>query len=337
MSRKTSDAVYYALILIFVGFTLYMLLTPNFFGSRQQGPTTPIITTPTRFPPVNLAILTSSQCRAFCDTSEMEATLRSVFVSLNIERLDVETAEGRDFAMFLNLGLVPAYVFDNSVERSPAFQSFSPNLRLVQDRHVVSMVETASGYVFNDEASEEPSITLFITSYDPPSLRFLNTTVGVLNRFNNSINFSLRYVVNEVNGTLSSVSGPVELVEDAIHLCALNTSHPNAVNSIACRAREILSCYNSSQAASFCAQFWKLCLSGWSIDVEKVEQCVRNHNETLLRSEARFALQKRIGAVPTMIIGNQYRFIGGLPALDLLQAICAVYPDLEGCVFRAND
>ncbi|MBI4406342.1 hypothetical protein HY571_00320 [Candidatus Micrarchaeota archaeon] len=338
MSGKTNDAAYYALILIFVGFTLYLLLTPNFFGSPSQQPSAPIITTPTRFPSVNLTILTSSQCRAFCDTTEMEETLRSVFVSLNIKRLDIESQEGREFAMFLNLGLVPAYVFDFGVRNSPAFQPFSPNLRPVQDKYVVSMVETASGYVFNDVASEEPSIILFIASYDPHSLRFLNTTVGVLNsRFNGSINFSLRYVVSDNNGTLSSVTGPVELIEDAIHLCALNTSHPNAVNSIVCRAREILSCYNSSQSASFCAQFWKACLSGWSIDVNEVEQCVRNHNSTILRREEEFSRQRRIGAVPTMIIGNRYRVIGGLTQLELLQAVCAIYPGLEGCVFRAND
>ena len=86
----SKDAAYYALIGIFLIATIY-LLSPALFRQISlptSGPS--IITTPTNFSAVNLTILYSSKCKAFCDTSRVEAALKSTLVNLHVEKVDVD-------------------------------------------------------------------------------------------------------------------------------------------------------------------------------------------------------------------------------------------------------
>ncbi len=334
---KDGNRIYYALILIFVGLTLYFLLLPPFFANRQVQQSTPIITSPTNFPSINLTVFYSSKCKAFCDSTAVENALKRLFVSLNIKRVDVETPEGKQLAIYHGISLVPGYLFDPSIKKSPGFEQFKPNLRETDPNYfVLNTLETASGYLFLTEETRDPSLVLFVTSYDPPSLRMLNKTFSVLKRFNNSINFTLHYVVSNENETLSSINGETELVEDAIQLCAVETENKNALKGVLCRTREILGCLNSSDAPAICASFWKLCLQGWGMDADEIEQCVLTRNQTLLERQANVSMASGIGAVPTMFIGNKYRVIGEVDNLDLFSSICAIYPRLEGCVLRVR-
>ncbi len=331
-----SDAIYYALIIVFVGATLF-LVSPYLFKAPNSAN---IITTPDKLVPVDLVVLTSSKCKVLCETSAVESNIANNVAYLNVTRLDVETQEGKRFATNHNLTLVPAYVFSSTLSQRPEFSNsiinFSQYVRKVNEGYVLSTLETQSGYLYNNAPSLSSDWKLFVTSYNPASLRFENASLNVLRKFNESINFSLHFVVGDVNGTLSSIGGPVELVEDSIQLCALQSGSKNALNAINCRSEEILGCYNSSQQASFCAQVWQPCMQGWGINDSVITRCVRSQNHTLLANEAQVAIDNRIIGVPTTIIGNQYKLFGGRSESDLLSAICGVYPSLAGCTISVR-
>ena len=331
-----SDAIYYALIIVFVGATLF-LVSPYLF--KAPNPTN-VITTPDQLVPVHLVVLSSSKCKVLCETSTVESNIANNVAYLNVTRLDVETPQGRRFAINHNLTLVPAYVFSSTLSQRPEFSNsiinFSQYVRKVNDSYVLGTLETQSGYMFNNVPSLSSDWKLFVTSYNPASLRFQNASLNVLRKFNESINFSLHFVVSNVNGSLSSIVGPVELIEDSIQLCALQSGSKNALNAINCRSEAILGCYNSSQEVSFCAQFWKPCMQGWGLNDSTITSCVQSQNQTLLANEAQVAIDNRIIGVPTTIIGNQYKLFGGRSESDLLSAICGVYPSLAGCTISVR-
>ena len=333
----SKDAAYYALIGIFLIATIY-LLSPALFRQSpfpSGGPS--VITGSNNFSQVNLTVLFSSNCKAFCDSSKVEASLKDVFVNLNVKRLDVETTQGKALANQANVSLVPAYVFDSSVTQSPAFPRFGPGLVQFGGRYVLDTAEASSGYLFTNEPSSTPAITQFVASFDLNSILFQNKTFEVLKRFNNSINFTVRYIVVVQNNSFHSVNGKIELIEDVIQLCAVQSGSPNALNAIACRSREIRQCLNESTASGFCAQFWQTCIGGWGIDTNETENCVRTQNQTMLFVEADSTADNKVTAVPTTIIGNQYRLVGQATEFELFSNLCAIYPSLPGCVIRISD
>ena len=328
----SKDAAYYALIFIFLAATLYLLLPALFRQSPFPTGGPSIITTPNNFSTVNLTILYSSKCKAFCDSSKIEASLKTAFVNLNVQRLDVETASGKAFANQLNVSLVPAYTFDASVSKSPAFPRFGNGLVKTGESYLLTTSEVSSGYLFQNEPSATLSITQFGASFNVNSLAFQNITFETLKRFNNSINFTIHYAVREANGSFVSPSGYSELSEDALQLCAVKSGSPNALNAIACRSRAIMECYAAnSPAVAFCAQFWKECIGGWGMDENATELCVRTTNQTLLSKEVNATIENQITAVPTTIIGNQYRLVGQTTPFELFSSLCAIYPSLGGC------
>ncbi|MDP3742523.1 MAG: hypothetical protein Q8R15_04365 [Candidatus Micrarchaeota archaeon] len=334
----SKDAAYYALIGFFLIATIY-LLSPALFRQVSLptgGPS--VISASNNFSAVNLTILYSSKCKAFCDTNRVEAALKSSLVNVKVERVDVETTAGKALANQFNVTLVPAYTFDSSVANNPAFPRFGTGLIKIGTNYLLVTSETTSGYLFQNHPSATPEITQFVASFNVKSLVFQNTTFETLKRFNNSINFTIHYAVRKVNGSFESISGYSELSEDALQLCAVQSGSPNALNAIACRSRAIMECYAAnSPAVAFCAQFWKECIGGWGMDENATEQCVRTTNQTLLSKEANATLDNKITNIPTTIIGNQYRLVGQVNAFELFSSICAIYPRLSGCSIRISN
>ncbi len=329
------DGIYYALIIIFLGATLY-LLAPALF-KQGSTPSNPVIVNGLNSTPVNLTILSSSSCKILCQTIEIEASLKSIFGQVNVRRLDVNSTEGRAIADQHNLTIVPAYLLDSSVQRSPAFSRFSNFLWRSGDSFILASLDTQSGFLFRNEPSATPSLVLFGTSFDINSINTQNKTFSVLSRFNNSVNFSMHYAVHS-NGTyLTSPNGHVELIEDALQLCAMRQNSPNIWNAISCRSSEIARCTTNSSDAAFCAQFWKTCIGGWGLNTDDVEACVRTENLTIQIEEAKITQDNEINSVPTTIVGNQYRFVGQKTELGLFGLICGVYPDLPACTITVRN
>ncbi len=330
------DAVYYALIVIFLAATLY-LLSPALFRISPPTPSNPVITSPVNATLVNLTILTSSQCKALCDTSRIEGVLTDLLVRVNVTGVDVETEAGRRLAEEYNVTLVPAYVFDYSLNKSPAFGSFSKYIRQSGKGFVVNTLEASSGYLFRNQESDNATLDLYVSTLNVPSIVFQNTTFNVLRRFNNTLGFNLHYVLKNDSGVIKGMFFDMEGIEAAIQLCMLRADSQNATKAIACRGRDILSCYNSSPTGvGFCAQFWQVCVGPW-FDTVAIERCVKTENQTLLRQEfAETSNKSYVSAVPTAVIGNQYMLIGEQDEFKLLSTICAVYPLLDGCIIRVS-
>ena len=326
------DAVYYALILIFLGATLYLWL-PGLL--RTSGSSTPFISTPLNYSQVNLTILTSAKCKALCETDQVEVKLRELLVNLNVSHVEVNSTEGRKLAASNGVKLVPAYVFDESLTKSQAFPTFAQYVRNSGNGFTLSTFEVSSGYLYENEPSSDPGFELFVSSYDLNSIAFENKTFNVLKRFNNSINVSLHLVPPKAKGNEHAADS--ELVEDAIQLCALETGSPHVLDAVACRSRDIASCYAAnSTALGFCAQFWQTCIDGWGLNSTEIQHCVLTRKETLLSREATYAANGSISGVPTTLLGNQYKLVGQRDETAILSLICAVYPSLDGCTIRAG-
>ncbi|MFH0713721.1 MAG: hypothetical protein V1722_04525 [Candidatus Micrarchaeota archaeon] len=329
------DAVYYALIIIFLGATLYFM-SPALFKQAPPTPSNPVMINRADFATVNLTILTSSKCKVQCDSVKVEEVVKSFLVNVNTKTLNVETPEGAAFAEKFNITLVPAYVMDKSLLNNSRYSEFARYVNNVSDGFVVGTLETASGYLFN-AAPVENDLKLFVTAYDANSILLQNKTYNVLKRFNNSLNFTMHYVINkDENGSLSSKNGAMELVEAAIQLCAFENRSQYSLEAVMCRSRDITTCRNAGSIA-FCAQFWETCTDTWNINSTLITTCGKTQNATLFQREMEATKQFNVLAVPTMVIGGRYKIVGNeLSEQELFSTVCGVYPSLKACTLSVS-
>ena len=131
-----------------------------------------------KYPEVKVTVFYSSECKAFCNTSLVEDTLRARLLNVSFNRIDIATPDGKLQADVLRLQLVPAYIIDGpSLEANPRSVFVRQMISEADEStYVVTTIESYVGFMFRNKPAENASIDLFISSYDKDSIDLENRT-----------------------------------------------------------------------------------------------------------------------------------------------------------------
>ena len=155
----------------------------------------------------------------------------------------------------------------------------------------------------------------------PYGVKALDSMKEVLEAFGNDIDFNVHFIANETApGKFKSLHGQPEVDENIRELCAMKHYKKNYkyMDYILCRNKKIRS------------KEWKTCAVN-GIKASVIEKCSTGAEGTKLLSEdVKIAKGLGIGASPTWLANNKFKF-SGIAAEAIKQQVCKRNPGKKGC------
>ncbi len=302
---------------------------------------------------VNIIVLNDKRCkdRACLRANGIVRSMQRLFPGAKIKKLDYSQPEGKKLFAEAKLKVLPAVLFDSSVEKAsgyarikrwlrPAGQyknlrigaKFDPNAEICDN----GKDDTGNGKVDCDDPSckenmvcrkEEPKrLDLFVMSHCPFGIKALNAMKDVLDNFKGELDFHIHYIGRKKpDGTLSSMHGAKEVEEDKRELCAMKYYPKNHkyMEYILCRNKNIRS------------NDWKSCAKN-GIDAAKIEKCANGEEgKKLLAESMEFSKKLGFGASPTWLANNRFKF-SALDAESVRRNICQHNKGMKNCDKKLN-
>lgn len=295
---------------------------------------------------VELIVLNDEECSS-CDTSQIVAVSKQLFVGAEPRDVDTSSAEGKQLIEDLGITVVPAYLFDASVKDSRgwannpqaqgAFEKKGDYMKLRDEA-------TGASYFVDDDARAEhyeaigvtlgdnkPQIDFFVMSYCPYGNQAEELIEPVFDNLQDSVEFIPRYVIysNYQGGgpkfcfddasKYCSMHGIVELNQDIRESCVRRHVGTQAWFDFATE----MNAKCDSQNADTC---WVGVAEGLDLDTEVIETCF--DDEALDILEENFVLNQKLGVTgsPTIFVdGDKYG--GARDSASIQGALCAAFDD----------
>lgn len=300
----------------------------------------------------DLTLLVDSRCTD-CAVERTAKHLRNLFPGLRLALVEFDTPEGRKlYARIRGEGarFLPAFLLSPEVAGDPAFAQIRRWTRdcgpykLLQDGGKFDpLAEICDNGVDDDDNGrvdcDDPGcggklpcrpaiprrLDLFLRSRCPFSIRAETAMVEVLRHFGRDpgrIDFRIHFIAEEgPDGTFTSLNGPREVDEDLRQVCAIRHGGTRY------RWFDYIRCRN----ADIDAPDWKRCVTRAGIDARKVEGCATGREgRQLLRASLQEALDAGIGASPSWLANNRFRF-SGIDPDSILRSYCLRNPGTPGC------
>lgn len=291
-----------------------------------------------------MTILNDERC-VKCDVTALKQSLQQVFPEIKFKEIDYMTEEGKQLYNELNLQVLPALLFNEQVIAQDNYEqvknyltqkgeyydlnvgsSFDPTSEICDNEKD----DTGNGLVdCNDPECEnslacrplkENHVSVFIMSDCPYGKEAVKALAPVIEQMPD-LEYEINYIVTDMgDGNFRSLHGDYEVEENIRQLCAKDISEENYFDYVLCRIE------NGVNGVD-----WKNCAEETGYDTEELEACTTGERGTELLSEnAKIAAELGIGASPTWLANNRYKFSG--ISSDVVQAnVCAANPDLTGC------
>ncbi|MCD6496999.1 MAG: DsbA family protein [Deltaproteobacteria bacterium] len=300
---------------------------------------------------VNITMLNDKRCkdRACRRAKGMLNSMKRLFPGAVIKQLDYSTKEGKDLYVKAHLKVLPAILFDKTVEKGgsgynrirryllPAGEykslrvgaRFDPNAEICDN----GKDDTGNGKVDCQDPTcvkqivcrkEIPKrLDLFVMSHCPYGTRALNASKEVVDNFKGNIDFHIHYIGNKKpDGTLTSMHGLTEVQEDKRELCAIKYYPKNFkyMDYILCRNKNIRS------------KDWKSCADPKKgFDAAKIEKCFKgDEGKKLLADSIEESRSLGFGASPTWLANNKFKF-SGVSAEAVRRNFCQHNKGTKGC------
>lgn len=287
-------------------------------------------------PKVNATILSDTRC-AECNAKALEGQLKNLIANPNITIVDYGTAEGKKLFDSIKPVELPVVLFDDTV---------------LKDQEVLAAVERGmvekNGYKVvsvgdwkpqcNDEGGcdldeckstmlcrqEIPKrLDLFAMSQCPYGVKGMDAMKEVLENFKKNgekIEFVIHYIGDGDEGSLQSMHGQAEVDEDIRQICAAEQYGKDL------KFMDYIWCRNKDWRTSN----WQPCTgASTGIDEAKLKTCVEGDGKKLLAASFKTAKDLGIGASPTWLANNKYKF-SGIDAETIKSNLCK-YNKLAGC------
>ena len=304
--------------------------------------------------PVNVVLLTDKRCkdRACQRADRMVNSLRRFFPKLNVKKVDYNTPEGKKLYKEANLKYLPAILFDDTLDKEPEGRDrlrrwlqpagkyrklrigarFDPTAEICDN----GKDDTGNGKVDCEDPTckdklvcrkEEPKrLDLFVMSHCPYGIKAMNAMKEVLENFKDQIQFHLHFIGNKgPNGKLSSMHGQKEVDDDLREVCAIKHYPKNYkfMDFIWCRNEQIKQRKQGKDV-------WKECAKD-GIDASVIEKCATGEEgKKLLADSFEFSRSLGIGASPTWLANNRYKF-SGLDAETVRRNLCQHNKGMKNC------
>jgi len=165
-------------------------------------------------------------------------------------------------------------------------------------------------------------LEVFVMSQCPYGVRALNAMEEVLKNFDNKINFEIHFIANELpGGNFRSMHGQGETDEDIRELCVIKKYPKNF------KYMEYILCRNKNIKSSN----WQACTGENGIDTAAIQKCFEgDEGKKLLSEDIRIANGMGIGASPTWLANNKFKF-SGIDAETIKTNMCKHNANLPNC------
>ncbi len=279
-----------------------------------------------------------------CQTEILKQSLNQIFPNLEFVEYDYKNdPEGEKFYNDYQLTVLPALLLTKAIEAEenyPKVQnylkanavdanllslslgaSFNPNKEICNN----NIDDTGNGKVDCEDANcqgdlfcrteEAKTLDLFVMSQCPYGTKALDAMEEVIENFGDQINFRVNFIANKAEDGFKSLHGQPEVDENIRELCAIEY-YPDDyeyMDYIWCRNKDIMS------------TDWQTCATNFP----KIKTCFTGEEGAkLLEENIKLANTLGIGASPTWLTNNRYKF-SGITSEAVRQNFCQYNTDLE--------
>jgi hypothetical protein len=301
-------------------------------------------------PTVNLLVLGDKRCTdPECQTTGVIGQLKGMFTGLVVTEQDWASPEGKATYAEHGLRLLPAYIFDATVQADaagaqrvkrflkptakPGFQWLDIGARHDPNAEICNngVDDTGDGKVDCDDPTctqvlvcrpeLKGNLQLFVMSQCPYGVQALDAMREVLTAFAGEITFDVHYIASAEGDGFQSLHGQPEVDENIRELCAkkLQPDNNKFMDYIWCRNKDIRS------------TAWQTCATESGLDLAAFEACATGDlGRQLLRDDVAIGQVLGFSSSPTLLVDNKVEARGADPR-TIQQAICQRNPQLQGC------
>jgi len=109
-----------------------------------------------------LLVINDPAC-SLCDSSRMKNTIRSLFPKVTTTDLDYNSEEAKELINELNIGALPAYIFDSEVTKTINFDNFKRALIKEGNNYIITHTASGASYYFKRPQIEN-KLDIFLTA-----------------------------------------------------------------------------------------------------------------------------------------------------------------------------
>lgn len=294
---------------------------------------------------VKLTIL-NKQGDPSCDSSQIEAALVRLFPGVDVEKVDVASAEGKALVEKYDVLIVPKYILDENIEDTNTWTT-NVGIRTVfekkDDVYMLTDDATGAACYISDEAkaaaevaacaqipkADVPTMKMFVMTYCPFGTQALDGIKPAVELLGDKVNVEPHYVIYENyggggpdycldDGKYCSMHGVQELNEGVRQLCIYRDQRAKwwdyyTLVSKDCTSNNVDSCWEGKAKTA-------------GIDVDAVKKCYDDEALTLLAEEVK--LNEKYGArgSPTMVI-NEVAYQGNRDPDSYKSALCCGFKE----------
>ena len=296
---------------------------------------------------VDYIILTAADCKGTaCDTTRIVQTSQQLFLGAKPRPVDVNSEEGKVLVEEYGIEMVPAYIFDKSVEETKnwkdradlgtAFEKIGDKYKLKDEvtgaTHFVSEESRntyydAIGVVLGDN---KPQIDFFVMSYCPYGNQAEEGIEPAYQLLKDKAEFNPRYVIySNYRG-----GGPDYCIDDD-NLCSMHgIQELNQNVREACVAKymgmtewfEFALAMNkecNSQNADTC---WEPVAEELGLDINTIKKCEEEEAVELMRADKTLGDKLSVSGSPAVFIDGE-KYSGGRTPEAYKQALCAAFDE----------
>jgi glutaredoxin len=289
-----------------------------------------------------MTVVNDKSC-ADCDASQIVDSLKKIFLSMDVRTVDISTDEGKKIVSQYGIDVVPAFIFEKSVEQSYVWKSNEKVKALFEQKNgnykLLDEVTGATHYVSEEKRLEllkkigvtlgdnKPQIDFFVMAYCPYGNQAEEIIDKVYEVLGDKAIFNPHYVIYSNYGGADycldneqkycSMHGGQELHQDVRELCVNKYMGIDKWFSFAVAM-------NSKCTAANADTCWEAVAKDLGLDAQKIKDCQASEAETLLAEEKKLNNLLGVQGSPTIFIeGEEYG--GTRDANAILAAMCNAY------------
>jgi 2-hydroxychromene-2-carboxylate isomerase len=293
---------------------------------------------------VDYIVLNDAKCGTACDPTNIVQVSQQLFLGAKSRLVDVSSEEGKALVEKYNITIVPAFIFDKSVEQTKSWKEradLQTAFEIIDDKYKLLDEATGATYFVSAEARKayydaigvvlgdnKPQIDFFVMSYCPYGNQAEEGIEPVYQLLKDKALFKPHYVIYENyggggpnycidNNKLCSMHGIQELNQDVRELCV------NKYMGIG-KWFEFVLAMNKACSAANADSCWEAVAKNLSLDVAKIKTCQEKEAVALLTAEKTLGDTLKVSGSPTVFVdGDSYS--GGRTPEAFKTALCAKF------------
>ncbi|MEK7850161.1 MAG: hypothetical protein AAB213_05050 [Candidatus Omnitrophota bacterium] len=253
---------------------------------------------------VPLIVVRPKACRT-CRIEEVINGLKSRLGPLKVEEITEDDAKARDIITEFKLTMLPAYVFDKDIEKSPNFSMFASVLQKGKTSYLFKPSSSGVSYILARKRIPKRLDVFF--SFSNAQFSDLFSLLKAFGEKHKDIDVHVNFIaVRGEKGDIISKGGISEIEEFARLACIDELSPQKTYDYLLCR---------STQTQS---SWWDTCAAQAKIDAARVKECAFSDiGRKALLKRIKLTEELEVASGPTIVVDNKEIFsIVNVPKLE---------------------